>query len=112
MKIKEFVIDAYNCKGELNDSKSLLRVLVKSAKKVGAKVVNQLVHNYQPFGVSVVVLLAETHISIYTWPEYSYAAIEIFLCNEDMDPELVWKEIKEFLQPAKYKIRKVIRNIE
>ncbi|MEM5793676.1 MAG: adenosylmethionine decarboxylase [Candidatus Aenigmatarchaeota archaeon] len=112
MKIKELLIDAYNCSGNLNNSRLLLSILIKSAKKVGAKVVNWLVHNYKPFGVSVVVLLAESHVSVYTWPEYKYAAIEIFLCNEKMNPELVWKNIKKYIRPKKYFIKKVYRSVK
>jgi|YelNatPaOPRAMG01_1025707.scaffolds.fasta_scaffold07153_4 S-adenosylmethionine decarboxylase len=111
MRIEELIIDAYDCKGNLNDGKLLLALLIRSAKKVGAKVVNQLVHSYKPFGVTVVVLLAESHLSIYTWPEYRYAAIEIFLCNENMSSKLVWNEMKKFLQPKKYTIKKVVRNV-
>jgi len=112
MKIKELFIDAYSCEGNLNNTKIILKSVLKAAKLVNAKVVKTLVYNYKPYGVSVVVLLAETHISIYTWPEYRYASVEIFLCNEKMDANLAWKEIEKALLPKKISKKKILRNIQ
>lgn len=105
MKIKELRIDAYGCKCDLNDSKLLLSTLLKAAKSIDAKVVKKIVYHYKPYGLSIVLLLAETHASVFTWPEFDYAAIEIFLCNEKMNPHKFWEIVEKVLMPKKIKIK-------
>jgi len=112
MEIRELIIDANECEGDLNDEKLLLQILISAAKKVEANVVNALAHKYNPQGVTVVVLLAESHLSISTWPEFNYANVEIFLCNDSMRPYIVWDEIKSKLKPKVWKIDEIIHRIE
>jgi len=111
MKIKSLNIDAYGCQCDLNDSKLLLSTLVNAAKSINAKIVKKVVYHYKPHGVSVIVLLAETHASIFTWPEYKYAAVEIFLCNESMNPYKFWEIVKEVLKPQRFEIKETVRDI-
>ena len=112
MKILELVIDAYGCDSTiLNNKKILLRTLKESAKKVGAKVIKENFYKYEPQGISIVLFLAESYISIYTWPEFGYATIGIFLCNERMDPFKVWKIIKEKIRPKSFKLRRILHLI-
>ena len=112
MKIIELIIDAFSCSADLNNPELLEKILCEASSKVRAKVVKMFKHSYTPIGVSVILLLAESHISIYTWPEYNYAAIEIFLCNEQMDPNIVWQHIRAFLRPKSSRTKKFVRSIE
>jgi len=111
MKVRELHIDAYDCKCNLNDSKLLLPILVRAAKKSKFKVVKKIVYHYKPYGLTIVLLLAETHASLFTWPELGYAAVEIFLCNEKKNPYKFWKIIKKALMPKRVKIKEIVRNI-
>jgi len=111
MKIVELIIDAYKCKGDIHNDKLLLKTLIKAAKKVNAKIVDKFVHKYKPYGITVGVLLAESHISMYTWPEFKMVVIEIFLCNEKMNPYEAWKVIEEVILPENKKIKKFIHHI-
>jgi S-adenosylmethionine decarboxylase proenzyme len=111
MKIRQLLIDAYGCECDLNDSKLLLPALLEAAKSMNANVVKEIVYHYENFGLTIILLLAETHASLYTWPEFNYAAIEIFLCNEDMDPYKFWKIVEKVLKPKKAKIKEIIRDV-
>ena len=63
-------------------------ILVGAARACGATIVDVAFHEFNPFGVSGVVVIAESHLTIHTWPEYGYAAVDLFTCGEEADP---WK---------------------
>ena len=109
LRIKEMLVDMYECKGDLNNEKFLCETLETAAKNVGAKVIHKTTQRFSPIGVSVILILAETHISIHTWPEYRYAALDIFICGEGKNPEVAWNVIKEALKPKKFRIKKIER---
>jgi S-adenosylmethionine decarboxylase len=112
MKIRELHIDAYGCKCDLDNSKLLLSTFVQAVKSINAKIVKKVVYHYKPCGLTIVLLLAESHASLFTWPEVNYAAVDIFLCNEKMDPYKCWKIIKEILKPKKIKIKEILREVK
>ena len=62
-------------------------ILVGAARACGATIVDLAFHEINPFGVSGVVVIAESHLSIHTWPEYRYAAVDIFTCGDVIKPE-------------------------
>ena len=72
----------------LNDQKRIQEILVSAAKEAKATIIETTFHRFSPFGVSGVVVIAESHLSIHTWPEYRYAAVDIFTCGEVIKPEI------------------------
>ncbi len=81
-------VDFYGCKKSYLDDPQYLRdTLVKAAKHANATVLGICEHKFQPHGVTTLLLLAESHISIHTWPEHDYAAIDVFTCGPNMDPQ-------------------------
>jgi S-adenosylmethionine decarboxylase len=71
----------------LNDLKKVEEILVTAAKEANATVIESRFHKFSPFGISGVVVIAESHLTIHTWPEYGYAAVDIFTCGEVLKPE-------------------------
>jgi len=65
----------------LTDISLLKNNLEQAAKEAGATVVKTVLHQFNPQGLSGVVVIAESHIAIHTWPEYRYAALDIFTCG-------------------------------
>lgn len=63
-------------------------ILVSAARACGATIVDVAFHEFNPFGVSGVVVIAESHLSIHTWPEHRYAAVDIFTCGDVIKPEV------------------------
>jgi S-adenosylmethionine decarboxylase len=78
---------------------------------MGSKIVKKVTHKFSPTGVTVILILAETHISIHTWPESQYAALDVFICNENVDPEVGWRAVKEFLKPSHFSVHKLKRKV-
>ncbi len=75
------IVEFYGC-SRIDDSEFVRSEIVRAAIVSGATVLQADIHDFgEGFGVTGIVLLAESHISIHTWPEYGYAAIDIFLCG-------------------------------
>ena len=72
----------------LDDLKYLENALVSAAREAGATVIDKSFHQFAPQGVSGVVLIAESHLSLHTWPEHAYAAVDIFTCGTTVKIEV------------------------
>jgi S-adenosylmethionine decarboxylase len=111
-RIRELLVDLYGCRSDLDNTEFLSTILKAAAHKMGSKVIRKISHKFSPTGITVILILAETHISIHTWPEHRYAALDIFICNEEIDPEIGWRVIEEALKPSSSKIHKLTREIK
>ncbi len=81
-------MELYGCDPELlKKIDAVKEIMVGAAKACKAAVVDVAFHEFSPFGVSGIVVIAESHLSIHTWPEYQYAAVDIFTCGETIEPE-------------------------
>lgn len=83
----------------LDDLERLRTALVNAATAAGATVVEQRFHHFAPHGVSGVVILAESHLAIHTWPELGTAAVDVFTCGDPSLTERVADAVEEALQP-------------
>ena len=85
---KHLLLELRDCDREgLNDLGFLRQVLLSAAEECGAIVLGESFHQFSPQGVSGVVLIAESHLFLHTWPEYGYAAVDIFTCGDSVKPE-------------------------
>lgn len=108
---KHFLIDFYGAQG-LSNVDSISDILEQAAVACGATVLNTNLHSFGlNAGVTGVALLAESHISIHTWPERKYAAIDIFMCG-DCDPELALEPLCAYFTPSKFTVAKYQRGNE
>lgn len=92
----------------LNDTRAVVRALHAAVAAAGATIVGDLVYPFTPQGVSAVVLVAESHLSIHTWPEYSYASADIYTCG-NCKPEQGMLELGEWLQAKETSLLRVSR---
>jgi S-adenosylmethionine decarboxylase len=82
------LVELRDCNPEILKSLEKVRnALVSAAKEAKATIVDISFHEFNPFGISGVVVIAESHLTIHTWPEYNYAAVDIFTCGEVIKPE-------------------------
>lgn len=89
------LVEFYNCdKDILNNVKFIEDSMVEASILSGATVVGSHFHTFSPHGVSGVVIIAESHLSIHTWPEYGYAAVDIFTCGETIDAGKAFQHLK------------------
>ncbi|MCX7914527.1 MAG: adenosylmethionine decarboxylase [Thermodesulfovibrionales bacterium] len=72
----------------LKDLTKVKDLLVNAAKQANATIVDVSFHEFNPFGISGMIVIAESHLSIHTWPEYGYAAVDIFTCGDVIKPEV------------------------
>ena len=96
---KQILIELKDCNAELlNDVEYLRTLLADVARSIGATVIKDSFYQFTPQGVSGVVIIAESHISIHTWPEYSYAAVDVFTCGDVIEPRDAVKPMSERLK--------------
>ena len=107
---KHLILELYGCNSEkLNDEPYLRYLLNSAAKLANALVLNIVSNKFEPYGVTAIALLAESHLSIHTWPESKYAAIDIFTCGINMKPYLASQFFIETLEAKKHILKTVIR---
>ena len=103
---KHIIIELYGATYEsLNDIQQLTSILEEAITLAGATLINKLQYKFSPQGVSMIFLLAESHLSIHTWPEQSYAAIDMYTCGK-CDPYKAFEYIatKLHAKDSKYLI--------
>ena len=108
---KHLLLELYRCDSEkLNDESFLRCTLNRAAKLANATVLNLISNKFEPQGVTAIALLAESHISIHTWPESKYSAVDIFTCGQNMVPELASQYLIEALKAGEHFLRVIERN--
>ena len=108
---KHLLLELYKCDYEkLNDESFLRCTLTNAARISNAKVLNLISNKFEPQGVTAIALLAESHLSIHTWPESHYSAVDIFTCGKNMQPELASKYLIEALIAKEHLLRIIRRN--
>ena len=110
-KSKHFLLELYKCDYEkLNDESFLRCTLNNAAKLANAKVLNLISNKFEPQGVTAIALLAESHLSIHTWPEEHYSAVDIFTCGKNMKPDVSCKYLIQALMAGEHLLRVIHRN--
>ena len=104
------IVDLFNCGfGVLNDSEALKALLVMAAEEAKCTVLHAYAHQFNPQGVTAVAVLAESHISIHTYPERGYAALDVFTCGDKAMPERALALLLKKLKPKLYDTKTMSR---
>jgi S-adenosylmethionine decarboxylase len=102
---KHCILELYGCdSARLNDEAFLRDTITTAAKRAGATLLNLITHAFDPQGVTGLALLAESHISIHTWPESGYAAVDVFTCGDHTMPERACAVLAAELGAAEHKL--------
>ena len=108
---KHLLLELYGCDFEKLNDESFLRCKLNRASKLAkATVLNLISNKFEPQGVTAIALLSESHISIHTWPESNYSAVDIFTCGTNMLPELASQYLIESLKAEEHFLRVIERN--
>ncbi len=78
----------------LNSMDKVEKYMVDAALECGATIVQKCFHMFNPYGVSGVVIISESHLAIHTWPELGYAAVDLFTCGSKCDPKVAYEFLK------------------
>ena len=94
--MKHILFDLSKCSSKLLDDETFIKnSLVEASKVAGCELLKVETHKFEPQGVTGYALLAESHISIHTWPEKGIAKCDIFTCNSNNDPLAAIEYMKE-----------------
>lgn len=79
----------------LNNITMVEKLMIEAALECGATIVQKCFHMFNPYGVSGVIIIAESHLAIHTWPELGYAAVDLFTCGDKCDPKVSYEYLKK-----------------
>jgi S-adenosylmethionine decarboxylase len=101
---RHILAEFFNCDPQIiNDVEKVEQYMKRAAIECGAAIVNSVFHTFNPHGISGVVVIAESHLAIHTWPEYSYAAVDVFTCGNSVDPWIATRTLQEYLRAESIK---------
>jgi len=107
---KHLIVEFYGCSSKnIDNVKFLEKTLEESVAKAGGNILGKLFHKFKPQGVTGIIAISESHVSIHTWPENGYVAIDIFTCGREMDPWTVYRELRAKIKPEKVKVMELKR---
>jgi S-adenosylmethionine decarboxylase len=109
---KHLLLELKDCDRELlNDLDRLKALLREAAVDCGAEVLGDSFHRFTPQGVSGVVIIAESHLFIHTWPEHGYAAVDVFTCGTRVKPEIAAEILIKKLRSRNHVVIEMQRGI-
>jgi S-adenosylmethionine decarboxylase len=105
-----YLVDLHGCDVALiADAKPTEEALLSAATRCGSTIIEYHFHQFSPQGVSGVILIAESHISVHTWPENGFVAVDVFTSGEVMKPEVAIKMLEEAFSADRVDVKKVTR---
>ncbi len=110
IKGKHFVLDFYGCDyHEINSVEYLEQTMIAAANAAKMEILHTQMHEFKPQGVTGVLLLSTSHISVHTWPEYGHAAFDVFSCSDEAQTRLAVDHIVKTIEHSKKKVQLVDR---
>ena len=109
---KHLIIELFQCDSTLlNDVKTLEHHLLAAVQLSGATVIQPFFHQFSPHGITGVVVVAESHFALHTWPEYGYCAVDIFTCGDTVNGQVALDYLKENLGAANTSVMEIKRGV-
>ena len=106
---KHLLLEVYDVQFDLiNDVESLQNVMIKGINRAQMTILNTFSHCFLPQGCTVVIALAESHVSCHTWPENGCLAVDVYTCG-DKNPKLIALEILKYLNSNNFRLRELDR---
>ena len=99
----------WDCKEDLNDQCLIRDHMLRATHEANADPLNVFSKSFEPQGVSVLIAVSESHLSIHTWPEKGYAAVDVFTCGKTTEPVKAIEYLREALRPRRLDIAKLNR---
>ncbi len=106
------VADFFDCdRSKIDDIAFVRFAMLEAARIANATIITDIFHSFHPQGLSGVVVIAESHIAIHSWPEHNCVAIDIFSCSEKMRPEYAIEYLKSAFAAQRTLIKKTDRGV-
>ena len=109
---RHLLCEYHGCDRELLDRPERVRAeMLAAVTRSGATPVHDFVHAFTPHGVTGIVVIAESHFAIHTWPEYGFAAVDLFTCGDSVDPWRAFEHLGGALRAASHSVVEVRRGL-
>ena len=107
---KHLTVDMYGCSFEvLDDLEFVKNAMITAVKEANMTLLDFSSYKFEPQGLTALALLAESHMSIHTYPELGYAAVDVFTCGDHSRPDKAVAVLKSYLKPEKTKTTNIKR---
>ena len=106
----QLIADLYGCSQMIDDVEAVKKAAHMAIEFVGAQIVEECVHEFEPIGVTYFAVISTSHFSIQTWPVCGYAAIDIFSCKDEV-VEGISEKLKELFEAERIELHLVERKI-
>jgi S-adenosylmethionine decarboxylase len=104
------LLEYHGCDRSLVKHADQVRSIFLEAVRLGrGTIVTDVFHTFSPFGVSGVVVIAESHVTVHTWPEHGYAAVDIFSCSQHLDRVAIRRFLKDAFHATEVRQKTVRR---
>jgi len=111
IKSQHLLVELFDCNTDALENQSLLTELLEAAATAAnVTIVKSVFHQYSPQGITGIVIIEESHLSIHTWPEYAYASVDFYTCG-DGHPEKALNIIKKGLNAQRAEIMLIDRGL-
>jgi S-adenosylmethionine decarboxylase len=109
---RHLLLELFDCDPTAINSLEVVKAaMIEAAKRAQATIVDVIFHEFNPFGISGVVVIAESHLAIHTWPEYRYAAVDVFSCGDVLQPQVAADYLVEQFGAARASVVELQRGI-
>ena len=109
---RHLLLELFDCDPHAINSLDIVKAsMAEAAKRAHATIVDVVFHEFNPFGISGVVVIAESHLAIHTWPEYRYAAVDVFSCGETLQPKVAVDYLLEQFGAARTSVVELQRGV-
>ena len=107
---RHLVLELWGCRN-LNSTSAVESALLQIVDALKLNLLSINVHPFSPIGVTGVAIVSESHVVIHTWPELGYAAVDIFTCGEQRDPEDAVPVLREYFAPERIQVMTMTRGL-
>ena len=106
------IIELYECHRDvINDAQIVEEKLIEAVRVSGANMVQSVIHEFNPHGISGMIVIEESHFSVHTWPEYGYCALDIFTCGDEIDFYSALQYLKKEFQAQNMSVTELKRGM-
>jgi S-adenosylmethionine decarboxylase len=107
---RHLVLELWGC-SNLNSTSAVERALLEIVDALDLTLLSMNVHPFSPVGVTGVAIVSESHVVIHTWPELGYAAVDVFTCGEQRNPEDAVPVLREHFAPHRIQVMEMARGL-
>lgn len=107
---KHLVLELWGCH-DLNSTDLVEQTLRESTEACAATLLDIFIHPFSPVGITGVAILSKSHILIHTWPELGYAAVDVFICEDEIEPSVVVPIFRKYFSPKHIQAMEVKRGV-